>query len=168
MSNVSSTASDVAILGAGSYVNSTLHTIATSSITDISSEIQVDGSVNVTAPTIDGAVAYYLLAAYYSKSYTRACVASNSEPKDILQNGSFAVDHFSPVGAQLTTSFLEQYILIDGIDELIREVGNYIWEDSVEIPSFVYWTPNLTSVFREQHGVSQGPPLRQHSGQIDS
>lgn len=88
-------------------------------------------------PIVNAAVEYYLVACYYSKSYTRACVASSPGPQNILQNGSFAVDHFSPVGAQLTTRFLEQHIFIDGIGDLIREVGNYIWEDSVEVPSAV-------------------------------
>lgn len=67
------------------------------------------------------------------RSYIRACIASNDDPQNIIQNGSFAVDHLSAAGANLTTSFLEKYILIDGIKELMEETGHYIWEDSVEI-----------------------------------
>ncbi|KAJ8098505.1 hypothetical protein POJ06DRAFT_136574 [Lipomyces tetrasporus] len=133
-------------------VNSTQYTISSESLTDVTDLVREDGSISITAPSIDGALSYMLLTSYYSRSYARACVASSPNPENILQNGSFAVDHFSQAGAQLTTDFLEKYILIDGIDDLMREVGNYIWEDSVEIPSQVMWTPNLTHVFREQHG----------------
>ncbi|KAH7381091.1 hypothetical protein BKA64DRAFT_727754 [Cadophora sp. MPI-SDFR-AT-0126] len=153
--NVTTVISETAPIGivAGS-VNSTRYTIASSSLLDVSDQVQADGSITVTAPTVNEASTSLLLASYYSRSYTRACIASDAHPQNILQNGSFAVDHFSPVGAQLTTSFLEQYILIDGIDELMRKVGNYIWEDSVEIPGQVYWTPNLTNAFRDQNGYS--------------
>ena len=135
-------------------VNIPQYTISSASLTDVSDLVQSDGSITVSATKVEGAVSYFLLASYYSRSYARACIASNPSPTNILQNGSFAVDHFSPVGAQLTTRFLEQYIFVDGITELMQEAGNYVWEDSVEIPSQVYWTPNLTSIFLEQHGVS--------------
>ncbi|KAM5347661.1 hypothetical protein ACJ41O_007485 [Fusarium nematophilum] len=135
-------------------VHSRQYTIASPSLADVSDLVQPDGSITVTAPTVDGATSYFLLASYYSRSYDRACIPSNPDPKNILQNGSFVVDHFSPVGAQLTTSFLEEYILADGIDNLMREVGNYIWEDSVEIPGVVYWTPSLVEAFQDHHGYS--------------
>lgn len=155
MTNVTSIVSDFAFIALlDGPVHSKQYTIASSSLTDVSDLVQTNGSITVTAPTVEGATSYFLMASYYSRSYSRACVPSNPNPQNILQNGSFAVDHFSPVGAQLTTNFLEEHILVEGILDLIREVGNYIWEDSVEIPGMVYWTPNLTDAFQDQHGVS--------------
>ncbi|KAM0542093.1 hypothetical protein ACHAPJ_012956 [Fusarium lateritium] len=147
--------SKFALLGeqAGS-VDGKQYTLASSSLADVSDLIQSNGSITVTAPVADGASSYFLMASYYSRSYERACIPSNNDPQNILQNGSFAVDHFSPVGAQLTTRFLQEHILTDGIDELMREVGNYVWEDSVEIPGVVYWTPGLVEAFRGDHGYS--------------
>ncbi|KAK5096104.1 hypothetical protein LTS08_007710 [Lithohypha guttulata] len=158
--NVSTVNSKYSLFGSLSGpVNSTLHTIISSSIGDVSAQVHPDGFINVTAPAGQGALEYYLMASYYSRSYERACIASSSDPQNILQNGSFAVDHFSSVRAQLTIDFLEQYVLVDGIETLMREVGNYIWEDSVEIPSHVYWTPKLSSVFQETHGYRIEPYL---------
>ncbi|KAG4440181.1 hypothetical protein IFR05_004326 [Cadophora sp. M221] len=118
--NFTTVISDTAFIGtatiAGS-VNSTRHTIASSSITDVSKMMQADGSITVTTPTVDGASAYYLFTSYYRFSYDRASIASDPHPQNILQNGSFTL-----------------YILIDGIDDLRRKVGNYIWEDSVQVP----------------------------------
>lgn len=86
--------------------------------------------------------------------YARACTASSENHQNILQNGSFAVDHFSVMGAKVTTSFLKEYIFIDRIKELMEETGNLVWEDSVEIPSYTYWTLSLPEIFKRQHGVS--------------
>lgn len=35
----------------------------------------------------------------------------------------------------------------------MEETGNFVWEDSVEIPSYTYWTPSLPEIFKKQHGV---------------
>lgn len=34
------------------------------------------------------------------------------------------------------------------------DVGNYGWEDSVEIEANVYWTQNMSSLFQADHGYS--------------
>lgn len=132
----------------------TQYLISSDSLTDVTGLVDRNGSIAVTASKVDGAQSYVLYASYARRSYARACIASSDNPQNILQNGSFAVDHFSATGAKVTTDFLEQYILIDGIKELMMEAGHYIWEDSVEIPSYVYWTPELPQIFEQQHGVS--------------
>ncbi|KAE8332811.1 hypothetical protein BDV39DRAFT_166806 [Aspergillus sergii] len=68
------------------------------------------------------------------------------------------------MGAKVTTSFLEEYIFIDGIKELMQETGNFVWEDSVEIPSYTYWTPLLPEIFKKQHGYAITPYLMLLSG----
>ncbi|QMW39076.1 hypothetical protein G4B11_002356, partial [Aspergillus flavus] len=110
------------------------------------------------------ATSYMLYASYARRSYARACTASSENHQNILQNGSFAVDHFSVMGAKVTTRFLEEYILIDRIKELMEETGNFVWEDSVEIPSYTYWTLSLPEIFKKQHGYAMTPYLMLLSG----
>ena len=139
-----------AIIGVSNY---TQLTISSKSLVEWTDQVSSDGHVNLTAPSIDGASSYLLYASYAQRSYDRADTNHSANPQNIIQNGSFAVDHFSVEGAKLTTSFLEKDILIDGIKELMIEVGNYIWEDSVEIPGTTYWTPKLLSEFHQRYGV---------------
>jgi hypothetical protein len=159
--NVSTLFGPGEFFGRAMQYNYTQYTISASSLTDVSDLIQNNGSITVSPTSVDGADSYLLYVSYARRSYYRACIASNDNPQDILQNGSFAVDHFSQAGAQLSTKFMEEYVLIDGIKELLMEVGQYIWEDSAEIHADVYWTPTLEEAFASQHGVSEGEyPLR--------
>lgn len=103
----------------------TLYTVTESSMQDISNQVGTDGSLNITFPTnttvIDGFLVY---ASYAVQPLVRSGIAG-PDPMNVIQNGSFAVDHFSPVGAQVTTDFLEQSVLINGVKELLEDVGNY-------------------------------------------
>lgn len=144
----------IAIPGESSYYTVIENTISYASLDEVTELISPNGTIQVTVSSVSGAESYYLYASYARRSYARACIASSDHPQNILQNGSFAVDHFSITGAKVTTSFLEDYVFIDGIDELLKEAGHYIWEDSVEIPTYVYWTPDLPTVFEERYGVS--------------
>lgn len=99
-------------------------TLANDSITDVSADVASDGSLSVTFPANDSIVEYIVYASYYHLSLARACIAGPN-PQNIIQNGSFAVDHFSPTGAKVTTDFLEQSIFINGAKELMSEVGKY-------------------------------------------
>jgi hypothetical protein len=122
------------------------YTISSQSLTDVT-DLVSNGTLSIHT---NGTV---LHASYARKSFARAAASVTSLPQDLLSNGSFTVDHFSQAGAKLTTAFLEKFVFIDGIRELMTEVGNYVWEDSVEIPSLVFWTPELESEFESQHGV---------------
>lgn len=148
------TISTTAIPGARSSYTVTENVASSASLTEVTDSIHPNGTVTMTVSPVHGAKSYLLYASYARRSYARSCIASSDNPQNILQNGSFAVDHFSTTGAKVTTGFLEEHILIDGIKELMEETGHYIWEDSVEIPTYVYWTPNLPQVFEQQHGVS--------------
>ena len=81
---------------------------------------------------------YIIIASFSSQSYTRACIPG-PDPQNFLQNGSFAVDHFSTLGAKVTTDFLEQYVLVNGVKELMEEVGNY-----GDIPLFLAMLSDLS------------------------
>lgn len=106
------------------FDNYTVYYIAANNLTDITSSVKADGSVKVEFPANADNAEYVVYASYYELSGQRACIPGET-PKNFIQNGSFAVDHFSARGAKVTTDFLEQYVLIDGVKELFQEIGNY-------------------------------------------
>lgn len=134
--------------------NKTQYIISGPSLIDLSSIVTPDGYLNISNGSLNGTSSDYLMASYARRSYAHANIASNQNPQNILQKGSFAVDHFSVEGAKLTTSFLENYVIQSNstIRSLLKDVGQYIWEDSPEIPTGTYWTPELPKIFQEQHG----------------
>jgi hypothetical protein len=73
----------------------------------------------------------------------------------VIGNGSWTVDHFSKIGAKVTTDFWDQNILDDAeIATLLKTVGEYSWEDSMEILASLYWTPDLLNRFEQSRGYS--------------
>jgi hypothetical protein len=108
-------------VGVESY---TVYNIAANSLTDITKTVKSDGSLHVSFSTNTSATGYVVYASYYVLSLTRACI-SGQDPQNFIQNGSFAVDHFSARGAKVTTDFLEQYVMINGVKQLFQEIGNY-------------------------------------------
>lgn len=106
---------------------------------------------------MDDALYYVIQSWYKNQPLSGEIIAANSEPQSILEGGSLYVDHFSATGGKVITDFLEEYVLVDGVRELLQEVGHYMWEDSVEIEDATFWTPGLDKIFEEQHGVSSPP-----------
>lgn len=132
-----------------------VYTISSNSLTDVTDFVSKNGTLQLAAPSnVNNGTTPTLYASYARRSYSRAAMPSSDAPQNILQNGSFRVDHFSEEGARTTTAFLEKYVLVDGIKELMSEVGDYVWEDSVEIPSLILWTPQLEVIFQQDHKVS--------------
>ncbi|KAJ9653016.1 hypothetical protein H2198_007763 [Neophaeococcomyces mojaviensis] len=130
------------------------YTLASSSLKDHTAALSSNGEANLVNdlfPTGSGIEQYRLFATYIYHSYTRA-TAAGPNPQNFIQNGSFAVDHFSATGAQTTTDFWDQYLLFNDTTALLKEVGNFAWEDSTEINSLLYWTPALPQTFEDQHG----------------
>jgi hypothetical protein len=66
------------------------------------------------------------------------------------------VDHFSALGAQTTISIWENNLLDAATINLIKQVGNYVWEDSQEFYFFenTFWTPDLPAAFLANRGYS--------------
>jgi hypothetical protein len=103
----------------------TVYTVSDSSITDITNDINKNGNIYVSFDRVDStAIEYVLYAAYYVLSGDKNCVAG-PDPQTFLQNGSFIVDHFSKTGAKVTTDFLEKYVLVNGVKELMTSIGGY-------------------------------------------
>ncbi|PVH71603.1 hypothetical protein DL98DRAFT_383782, partial [Cadophora sp. DSE1049] len=136
-------------------VTNNSHVIAHDTLNDVTSKVKSDGSLSITFPTGNNGIKYIIYSAYYKLSGVRSCTPSPN-PQTFFGNGSFAVDHFSAEGAKVMTDFLEKYVLVNGVRELLKDVGKYIWEDSVEIRSQVYWTPKLRETFKDMHSYDIG------------
>jgi len=139
----------------------TQYTLAADSLKDVTNQTRHDGYLSVQfGSSKQQGLHNTVFAIYLVHSNWRA----QDGPRDIggpqtpaytiAQNGSWAVDHFSRLGAETTTKFWEQHILQNGTRELLMQVGNYGWEDSVEIQSNVYWTKDMRKSFHEDHGYS--------------
>ena len=140
----------------------TQYTLAESSLEDVSNKVSPNGYLKVDFDphkTEEGlyntVFAIYLVHSHWRAQDGPADFAGQAIPaRTIAQNGSWAVDHFSSLGAETMTKFWEDYILQNGTRELLMEVGNYGWEDSVEIQSNVFWTKHMKTHFVEDHGYS--------------
>lgn len=143
------------------FLSRTQISLSSASLRDVTEQVSSKGhlTVDFSSDATTG-LQHNIFAVYIKKSGYRAQAGpgsvegSQSDPKSWIQNGSWAVDHFSALGAKTTTDFWEQYILQNGTRELLMEVGNYAWEDSIEIGAKVYWTQNLTTAFTNDHGYS--------------
>ncbi|KAK5120725.1 hypothetical protein LTR85_006083 [Meristemomyces frigidus] len=91
-------------------------------------------------------------------------------PQNYRQNGSWIVDHFSALGAQTPINFWEQYLLDNETLALLSDVGNYVWEDSIEINPTVYWTRYLPQTFMANRGysINKWLPLIFHEDTLSS
>jgi hypothetical protein len=141
-------------------LNRTQITLAASSLKDVTSQVDSNGHLEVQFDSCPEGLYYTIFAVYLIHSDYRAQDGPDDlgEPQiraeTLAQNGSWAVDHFSELGAHTSTNFWEQYVLQNGTRELLMEVGNYGWEDSVEIDANVYWTRNMSDLFFADHGYS--------------
>lgn len=102
----------------------TTYTVTESSMQDVTRNVTANGTLNITFPDDASAEGFLIYASYAIQNLVRAGLAG-PDPQNFIQNGSFAVDHFSAAGAKVTTDFLEQFVLVNGAKELIEEVGNY-------------------------------------------
>lgn len=136
-----------------------------SSLADVTDQVGEDGAVSLSFPASANGIEYQLFAYYQNHTigleqqsplYLNTTV-SQSPVTSFLQNGSRFNDHFSTKGAQLVIDFWEEYLLdYNNTRDLIREVGNYGWEDSMEFGNsiLVWWTPGLVDAFEKSRGYS--------------
>ncbi|KAH7245011.1 hypothetical protein BKA59DRAFT_526423 [Fusarium tricinctum] len=164
-----------------------LHAVVTGLVTDkrnvilASHSLQVhtedvapDGRLSFHCPSDDAGLQCNLFVFYLIHSDYRAQASPydiggpQTVPQTFLQNGSWAVDHFSAAGARVIMDFWERYLLTNGTRELLMEVGNYCWEDSIEIRNNVYWTKALPAVFSAEHDydVTKWLPILFHQNRL--
>ncbi|KAL4798786.1 hypothetical protein BDV19DRAFT_402137 [Aspergillus venezuelensis] len=140
----------------------TQYTLAHGSLEEYTSEVDSStGRVQLTFPDAQGN-AYYRVFAFYERLAHHKNLefeSKDSQEESIFANGSFAVDHHSARGAQTMIDFWETYMLDDEVLDLIRQAGNYAWEDSVELIANTTWTPSLPTLFLKKHNYNIKPYL---------
>lgn len=135
-----------------------------SSLRDVTTMVDKDGNLKVEFHSTSSGTESTLFAYYLVHSRNREApdptapstetAVPQSPVTNYKQNGSWVVDHFSPEGAQTVASFWNQSILNSEIGGLLREVGNYLWEDSQEFSVATFWTPSLQKKFQSNRGYS--------------
>ena len=111
-----------------------------------------DGHLNWTVPS-DGKT--WRIFSFWGHYTNQRSNTGGTFAQTVIGNGSWTVDHFDAKGAQVTTDFWDQHILNDTeIASLLQAVGNYGWEDSMEILASLYWTPDLLARFEQNRGYS--------------
>ena len=145
--------------------NGSRFTLDASSLTDVTDQVGEDGSISLAFPPSANGTEYQLFAYYQNHTtgfeqqsplYLNTTVPQ-SPVMSFLQNGSRFNDHFSATGAQLVIDFWEKYLLdYNNTRDLIKQVGNYGWEDSMEFGNsiLVWWTPGLIDAFEKARGYS--------------
>jgi hypothetical protein len=141
--------------------DSTHKTLAKSSLVDVTDRVSSSGQLQVHFNNSNGmenvVFAYYLVHSEYREVQSPADVPAavpQSPVTTYAQNGSWVVDHYSAKGAQVIIDFWNQSLLDEVNSELIREVGNYMWEDSQEFSVSTWWNPRFQQKFQENRGYS--------------
>ncbi|KLU89722.1 hypothetical protein MAPG_08691 [Magnaporthiopsis poae ATCC 64411] len=118
------------------------------------------GEISLTLPAGSDSTGYYRLFAFYQKlSLNKNVHFDATKHTTIFDNGSFNVDHFSDAGARVVAKFWEDHILTDSTRELLEKVGNYAWEDSVEVSSNISWSKSMAARFQKVNGYRIEPFL---------
>ncbi len=150
----------------GLVLNATASTITLShtSLNDITNSVDGKGHVRIDFPSNQTGIenrlfAYYLKHSHYPEVQPQDSVITavpQSPIKTWEQNGSWVVDHFSALGAQTMIDYWQNHLLDTSTKNLIKEVGNYVWEDSYEFFFLenTFWTPKLPDAFSANRGYS--------------
>ncbi|KAI9692010.1 MAG: hypothetical protein M1820_009585 [Bogoriella megaspora] len=148
-------------------------TLANATLQDVTSMVGSDGTISLSFLSNVKGINYNLFAIYLVHNGERAeadpstLKGPQAPATSFVNNGSWTVDHFSSLGAQTAINFFEKYLLVNGTRELLMDVGNYAWEDSVEVNPYVYWTKNLPQAFTAKYGysINKWLPLLFHQNQ---
>lgn len=149
----------------GENANGTEVTLSASSLEDVTALVDsTDGSLSYNFSTTDDGAEYVLFAFYQVHAEYREVASPEaveaavpqSPVENYRQNGSWVVDHFSATGAQLIIDLWNSSLLAGDSSENIREVGNYLWEDSQEYTTnnHAFWTPKFPEAFLTSRGYN--------------
>lgn len=145
------------------YYNGSTQTLAAASLRDVTDQVDGNGHLSLSFDSnVNGShyrvFAYYQVHSQYREQASPQGVlgAPQSLVTNFVQNGSWIADHFSSEGAKLITSFWEDHLLDDETRQLLYDVGNYAWEDSMEFGAgaLVWYTPRLLEAFHQSRGYS--------------
>ncbi|KAF7589906.1 hypothetical protein BBP40_003524 [Aspergillus hancockii] len=133
--------------------NYTQYVLRNSTLQEWAQNVSSAGEISLHFPRTGGH-GYRLFAFYQHRTLHQNVPSTSNVSGTIFDGGSYAVDHFSARGAETVTRFWDKYILNDEVKQMLLEVGNYGWEDSLEIKSNISWTPELPTIFEKKHGYS--------------
>ncbi|KAE8392565.1 hypothetical protein BDV23DRAFT_181495 [Aspergillus alliaceus] len=125
-----------------------------SSLADRTADVSASGHISVTYPTSHRQRTYWLFAFYQRVTHAQNLIFTSNQTNTVVENGAYMVDHFSARGAETVIDFWEKYVLNENVKSLLAEVGNYAWEDSIEIESNISWSKSLPGLFEQKHGYS--------------
>ncbi|KAL2842000.1 hypothetical protein BJX68DRAFT_270940 [Aspergillus pseudodeflectus] len=125
-----------------------------SSLTDRTVEVSGSGRLSVTYPPSTRQHTYWLFAFYQRLTQSQNLIFLSNHTNAVVENGAYIVDHYSARGAETVIDFWDKYVLTDNVRSLLAEVGNYVWEDSVEIESNISWSKSLPSLFEQKYGYN--------------
>ncbi|KAJ5820046.1 hypothetical protein N7474_005637 [Penicillium riverlandense] len=175
MTSLNTTGTYPSLPGDGPF-DRTQVTLATGSLQDLTSHVRSDGNLHVSFPHNSTGLYHEVFVIYQIHNGYRAqqnpafMRGPQTTPKTWQQNGSWAVDHFSALGAKTMTDYWEKYIVPEEseLKKLLQEVGNYGWEDSIETRANVFFTENYTTSFMGDHGydISKYLPILFHQNKI--
>ncbi|KAL3473422.1 hypothetical protein BJX99DRAFT_261351 [Aspergillus californicus] len=129
------------------------------SLTQRTSKVDASGHVKLSFPDPPQGSHYRMFAFYERLAGYKNLQFPSDRHTTIFDNGSYAVDHFDAKGASVVTQFWNQYILTDEVTGFLNQVGNYAWEDSLEMEFNITWSRSLPQRFRELHGYDIEPYL---------
>ncbi|KAI9045309.1 glycoside hydrolase family 35 protein [Aspergillus affinis] len=125
-----------------------------SSLADRTAEVSATGHLSFTYPRSPENPIFWLFAFYQRLTKAQNLIFFSNQTEAVVENGAYMVDHFSSRGAEVVIDFWEKYVLTENVRSLLSEVGNYAWEDSVEIKSNISWSKSLPRLFEQKHGYS--------------
>ncbi|KAL4883580.1 hypothetical protein BJY04DRAFT_226598 [Aspergillus karnatakaensis] len=128
-------------------------------LTERTQGVNPDGRVALSFPSPPAGSHYRVFAFYERLAGYKNLVFPSERNTSIFDHGSFAVDHFDAKGAAVVRDFWKDNILNDQVSDLLARVGNYAWEDSLEMHFNVTWSRSLPPRFHDLHGYRLEPYL---------
>jgi hypothetical protein len=111
--------------------------------------------VDITSSVVEGELSFqplgsgdWQIMAFYERYTNQKSCTGAPNPDTIIANGSWIVDHFSDIGAKVTTDFIDQNVLDSNNQKALNKIGQY---GELSCPSFVSNFNNRHSMGR-QHG----------------
>ncbi|KKY16236.1 putative secreted protein [Diplodia seriata] len=121
-------------------------------VVDLTAEVDPDTRELSWTPPDQGESEWRLMVWYERYTNQKSC-SGGPNATEYIGNGSWTVDHFSAAGSKKLTDFFDAHVIPDDeTRELLASVGKYAWEDSMELVSSLWWTPELQSMFNESRG----------------
>ncbi|WLQ66393.1 MULTISPECIES: glycosyl hydrolase [Streptomyces] len=120
-------------------------------VTDLTSRVPADGTLEWTAPD-EGT--WLVIACWERGSGQRPEGPAHTSPL------SYVVDHFSAAGTRAVIDHWEEHILTSRMRALLRENGGALFEDSIEMETHAtLWTPGIAAEFERRTGYALAPYL---------